>query len=146
MNPPPHAQAPERPPTVIRDQLADDFAALQEAIWAIYTPEQRAWIEAHKPAVCDRNGPPRLTEEQIAKIRALKEAFQEAIADEMATIKAAHQEARAAKAAPHPGRHRSPFPERTAHPSEVPCNDRGRREDYGCHARTRSRDPVPPLP
>ena len=56
--------------------LADDFAALQEAIWAVYTPEQRAWIEAHRPKVCDRNGPPGLTEEQIAKIRALKEAFQ----------------------------------------------------------------------
>jgi Spy/CpxP family protein refolding chaperone len=76
--------------------LADEFAALQDAIWAIYTPEQRAWIEAHKPKVCDRNGPPRLTEEQIAKIRALKEAFQESVADEMAAIKAAHQEAREA--------------------------------------------------
>jgi Spy/CpxP family protein refolding chaperone len=76
--------------------LADEFAALQDAIWAIYTPEQRAWIESHKPKVCDRNGPPNLTEEQIAKIRALKEAFQEAIADEMAAIKAAHQEAREA--------------------------------------------------
>ena len=84
---------------VIRDQLADDFAALQEAIWAIYTPEQRAWIEANKPRVCDRNGPPRLTEEQIAQIRSLMQAFQEAIADEMATIKAAHQEARAARQA-----------------------------------------------
>lgn len=76
--------------------LADEFAALQEAIWAIYTPEQRAWIESHKPKVCDRNGPPQLTEEQIAKIRALREAFQESIADEVAAIKAAHQEARAA--------------------------------------------------
>jgi Spy/CpxP family protein refolding chaperone len=84
---------------VIRDKLADDFVALQEAIWAIYTPEQRAWIEANKPRVCDRNGPPRLTEAQIAQIRSLMQAFQEAIADEMATIKAAHQEARAAKAA-----------------------------------------------
>jgi len=76
--------------------LADEFAALQDAIWAVYTPEQRAWIEAHKPQVCDRNGPPRLTEEQIAQIRALKQAFHEAVADEMAAIKAAHQEARAA--------------------------------------------------
>ena len=84
---------------VIRDKLAEDFAALQEAIWAIYTPAQRAWIEAHKPRVCDRNGPPRLTEAQIAQIRSLMQAFQEAISDEMAAIKAAHQEARAAKAA-----------------------------------------------
>lgn len=79
--------------------LADEFAALQEAIWAIYTPEQREWIEAHKPKVCDRNGPPQLTDEQIAKIRSLKQAFQEAIADEIAAIKAAQQEARAAKQA-----------------------------------------------
>jgi Spy/CpxP family protein refolding chaperone len=79
--------------------LAADFAALQESIWAIYTAEQRAWIESHKPQVCDRRGPPRLTDEQIAKIRALKQAFTEAVADELAAIKAAHQEARAAKQA-----------------------------------------------
>jgi hypothetical protein len=79
--------------------LADEFAALQQAIWAIYTAEQRAWIEANKPKVCDRRGPPNLTDEQIAKIRALKEAFMEAVADELAAIKAAHQEAREAKQA-----------------------------------------------
>ena len=76
--------------------LALDFAALQDAIWAVYTPEQRAWIEAHKPKVCDRNGPPQLTEDQIAQIRALRQAFAEAVADELAAIKAAHQQARAA--------------------------------------------------
>jgi Spy/CpxP family protein refolding chaperone len=81
---------------VILAGLAEEFAALQEAIWAIYTPEQKAWIETHKPKVCDRNGPPQLTEEQIAKIRALKQAFAEAVADELAAIKAAHQEAREA--------------------------------------------------
>lgn len=81
----------------IREGLADEFAALQDAIWAIYTAEQKAWIEAHKPQVCDRNGPPTLTEAQIAEIRALKQAFAEAVADELAAIKAAHQEARAAK-------------------------------------------------
>ena len=83
----------------IREKLADDFESLQEAIWAVYTPEQRAWIEAHKPKVCDRNGPPRLTDEQIAKIRALTQAFQAEVADEMAAIKEAHQKARAAKEA-----------------------------------------------
>jgi Spy/CpxP family protein refolding chaperone len=79
--------------------LSDDFAALQDAIWAIYTPEQKAWIEEHKPKVCDRRGPPQLTEEQIAEIRALKQAFAEAVKDELAAIKAAHEEAREAKAA-----------------------------------------------
>lgn len=77
--------------------LADDFAALQAAIWAIYTPAQRAWIEAHRPKVCGPNGPPQLTEEQVAQIRALKQAFQESVADELAAIKAAHEAARAAK-------------------------------------------------
>lgn len=76
--------------------LAEDFAALQDAIWAVYTPEQRAWIETHKPKVCDRNGPPQLTEEQVAQIRALRQAFAEAVADELAAIKAAHQQAREA--------------------------------------------------
>ena len=79
--------------------LADDFAALQDAIWAVYTPEQQAWIEAHKPKVCDRSGPPQLTEAQIAQIRELKKAFAESVADELAAIKAAHQQARAAKQA-----------------------------------------------
>lgn len=79
--------------------LADEFDALQEAIWALYTAEQKAWIDAHKPKVCDRNGPPQLTEDQIAKIRALKQAFAEAVADELAAIKAAHEEARSAKQA-----------------------------------------------
>lgn len=83
----------------IRQGLSDDFAALQDAIWQIYTAEQKAWIEAHKPKVCDRNGPPQLTEAQIAQIRALKQAFAESVADELVAIKAAHQEARAAKQA-----------------------------------------------
>lgn len=77
--------------------LHDDFAALQDAIWALYTAEQKAWIEAHKPKVCDRRGPPQLTEQQIAQIRTLKAAFAEAVADELAAIKAAHESARAAK-------------------------------------------------
>lgn len=80
----------------IIDGLADEFAALQEAIWAVYTPAQRAWIEAHRPKVCGPNGPPRLTDEQVAQIRSLKQAFQESVADELAAIKAAHQDARAA--------------------------------------------------
>ncbi|HSA54455.1 MAG TPA: Spy/CpxP family protein refolding chaperone [Gemmatimonadaceae bacterium] len=76
--------------------LADDFAALQEAIWAVYTPEQRAWIEAHRPRICGPGGPPRLTEAQIAEIRALREAFHAAVADDIAFIQQVHQEARAA--------------------------------------------------
>ena len=83
----------------ILENLATDFSKLQQDIWAIYTDAQRAWIEEHKPKVCDRFGPPRLTDEQIAQIRALKQAFAEAMADEFAAIKEAHQKAREAKAA-----------------------------------------------
>jgi Spy/CpxP family protein refolding chaperone len=79
--------------------LHDEFAALQDAIWAVYTTEQKEWIESHKPKVCDRRGPPQLTEAQIAQIRALKGAFAAAVADELAAIKAAHEDARAAKQA-----------------------------------------------
>lgn len=80
----------------ILEKLADDFAELQEAIWSVYTPEQRAWIEAHRPRVCGPDGPPRLTEEQIAEIRTLRQAFHAAVADDIAFIRQVHQEARAA--------------------------------------------------
>lgn len=76
--------------------MADDFAALQEAIWAVYTPAQRAWIEAHRPRVCGPDGPPRLTQAQIAEIRALRQAFHAAVADDIAFIRQVHQQARAA--------------------------------------------------
>lgn len=80
----------------ILDELADRFQQLQEDIWAVYTPEQQAWIEAHRPRVCGPDGPPRLTEAQIAEIRALRAAFHQAVADDLAFIKQVHQQARAA--------------------------------------------------
>jgi Spy/CpxP family protein refolding chaperone len=76
--------------------LEGDFAVLQEAVWAVYTDEQRAWIDAHRPKICRPGDRPRLTEEQIAQIRALHQAFQEAMADEIRAIKEAHQAARLA--------------------------------------------------
>lgn len=81
----------------ILEALAADFAALQEAIWAIYTPEQRAWIEAHRPKLCGPEGPPQLTQEQITEIRALREAFQAAVAADVAQLRQIHQEAMAAR-------------------------------------------------
>jgi len=83
----------------IHTELADDFAALQDAIWAIYTPEQKAWIESHRPKVCGPNGPPTLTDAQVQQIRALREAFQAAVAADLAVIKQAHHDARAARQA-----------------------------------------------
>lgn len=83
----------------ILDALAEDFAALQEAIWAVYTPEQRAWIEAHRPKLCGPNGPPQLSQEQVTQIRALREAFQAAVAADLAQLRQIHQQAMAAKQA-----------------------------------------------
>jgi Spy/CpxP family protein refolding chaperone len=73
------------------------FAKLQADIWNVYTPAQQAWIKG-RASVCRDDGP-RLTERQIQQIRALKEAFAEAIKDELEIIKAALAEARAARAA-----------------------------------------------
>jgi Spy/CpxP family protein refolding chaperone len=72
------------------------FGELQDAIWAIYTPEQRAWIEAHHPRLCGPGGPPALTDAQITAIRALRDAFEEANHSDLEIIKATFQEARAA--------------------------------------------------
>jgi len=80
----------------IRLGLDDDFAALQEAIWNVYTDEQRAWIDAHRPRMCSAGERPQLTAEQSAQIRALQQAFKEDVADEIAAIRAAHEAARAA--------------------------------------------------
>jgi hypothetical protein len=72
------------------------FEELQVAVWAVYTPAQQAWVQAHRPARCD---PPRLTDEQIAKIRALQQAFWEAVKDDIALIRSVVQEVRQVLAA-----------------------------------------------
>jgi Spy/CpxP family protein refolding chaperone len=81
----------------IQQKLADAFAALQDAIWQVYTPAQRAWIEAHRPKVCDRSGAPALTDAQVTQIRALRDAFQITVAADLAFIKHVHEEAQAAR-------------------------------------------------
>jgi Spy/CpxP family protein refolding chaperone len=81
----------------IRARLDARFEALRAAIWAIYTPEQRAWLEAHKPKPCVPG--PALTEAQRAQIKALQEAFIVAVKADLELIKAVHEEAKAARAA-----------------------------------------------
>ena len=80
-------------------RLQQAFAGLQAAIWQIYTPEQRAWIEAHRPQPCGPGGPPKLTDTQIQQIRALQQAFLSAVAADLAlireTVEAAHAAAQA---------------------------------------------------
>jgi Spy/CpxP family protein refolding chaperone len=82
----------------ILEQLAAAFKELQDAIWAVYTPAQKEWIESHKPRTCDRTAA-KLSDAQIQQIRALQEAFQKAVADDIAFIRQVNQQARAAKEA-----------------------------------------------
>ncbi len=85
----------------IMARLHAAFAKLQADIWAVYTPAQQAWIrgKASDAASCRRDVLTQLSEAQVTQIRQLKERFAAAVADELATIRAAWQAAREAKAA-----------------------------------------------
>lgn len=74
------------------------FAKLQADIWNVYSPAQRAWILAHTTRVC-RDNAPALTEAQVKAIRELKMAFEIEVKEQLAIVKAVHEEARAAYAA-----------------------------------------------
>jgi Spy/CpxP family protein refolding chaperone len=80
----------------IRERLEAAFKKLRADIWAIYTPEQRAWIESHRPGAC---GPAtvRLTQEQVQQIRALQERFMTEVKADLELIRAIVAEARAAR-------------------------------------------------
>jgi Spy/CpxP family protein refolding chaperone len=80
-------------------RLQHAFELLQAAIWQVYTPEQRAWIESHRPKPCGAEGPPKLTDAQMQQIRALQEAFMAAVKDDIATIRRVADAARAAEQA-----------------------------------------------
>ena len=68
-------------------RMSAAFAQLQAAIWQVYTPAQRAWIEAHRPKPCGPAGPPPLTDAQRQQIHALQEAFTNAVRADMTLIK-----------------------------------------------------------
>jgi Spy/CpxP family protein refolding chaperone len=80
----------------IRARLAAAEAALRAAIEAILTPEQKAWLDAHKPARCDPSKFPPLTDAQKAQIRSLEQAFQAANKADLDAVKAVLEQARAA--------------------------------------------------
>jgi Spy/CpxP family protein refolding chaperone len=80
----------------IRARLAAAEAALRAAIEAVLTPEQKAWIDAHKPQKCDPSKFPPLTDAQKAQIRALEQAFQTANKADLDAVKAILEQARAA--------------------------------------------------
>ena len=80
----------------IRARMDAAFAALQIAVNALYTAEQRAWIAAHQPRPCGPDGPPRLTDAQMQQTRALQAAFMNAVKDDIAAIRQIAESARAA--------------------------------------------------
>jgi len=80
----------------IRARLGAAEAALHAAIGAVLTAEQKAWIEAHKPARCDPSKFAPLSDAQKAQIRALEQAFQTANKADLDAVKAILDQARAA--------------------------------------------------
>jgi Spy/CpxP family protein refolding chaperone len=83
----------------ILDRLHLAFARLQLAILAIYTPAQRAWVASHQPRICGPAGPPPLTDNQVAAVRVLRQAFANDTKADMLLIRTVHQEAKTAREA-----------------------------------------------
>ena len=82
----------------IRARLDAAFKKLQADIWAIYTPEQKAWIESHRPRACGPTAA-NLTDEQVKQIRILQERFIASVKPDLELVKSVAEEARAARAA-----------------------------------------------
>ena len=82
----------------IRARLEAAFKKLQADIWAVYTPAQRAWIEAHRPRGCGR-ATLKLTDDQVKQIRDLEEQFYASVKADLELIRAIADEARAARTA-----------------------------------------------
>ena len=82
-------------PILVRLQTA--FRKLQADIWAVYTPEQRAWIESHRPRACGPDAV-RLTDEQVKQIRALQDRFYASVKADLELIRSIAEEARKARA------------------------------------------------
>lgn len=83
----------------IRNRLSAAEAALRSAIEQVLTPEQKAWLDAHRAARCDPSKFPPLTDAQKAQMRALEQAFQTANKADLDAVKAILEQAHAAAAA-----------------------------------------------
>ena len=81
----------------IQERLDAAFRKLQADIWAVYTPEQRAWIESNRPRSCD--AAVKLTDDQAKQIRALQEQFVASVKADLELIRAVAEEARKAREA-----------------------------------------------
>ena len=82
----------------IQARLEAAFKKLQADIWAVYTPEQRAWIESHRPHGCKR-GALNLTENQVNQIRDLEQQFYASVKSDLELIRSIAEEAKQARAA-----------------------------------------------
>lgn len=83
----------------VRARMDARFAALRTAILAIYTPAQRAWIEANKVRECRNGSAPALTEAQLAQIKALRDAFETAYRGDIQLLRQVADEVKAARRA-----------------------------------------------
>jgi len=82
----------------IRARLDAAFKKLQADIWAVYTPEQRAWIEAHRVRDC-KPGSLQLTDDQVKAIRDLEQRFYNAVKPDLELIRSIAEEAKKAREA-----------------------------------------------
>jgi len=82
----------------ILTRLSAAFTKLQADIWAVYTPEQRAWIEAHHPRDCTR-GSLQLTDAQVHAIRDLEQQFFAAVKPDLDLIRSIVDQAKQAREA-----------------------------------------------
>ena len=96
---PEQLQELHRQMTAILVRMAAASAALETQILALLTPEQRAWIEANTPRRCDLRS---LTPEQQARVAALRQAFEQTHAADLALVRRVMEEAHAAHRAGKP--------------------------------------------
>jgi Spy/CpxP family protein refolding chaperone len=82
----------------IRERLDTAFKKLQADIWAVYTPEQRAWIESHRARGCG-GAALHLTDEQVTQIRDLEQRFYASVKSDLELIRSIAEEAKKARAA-----------------------------------------------
>lgn len=82
-----------------RARLDAAARTLQADLAAVLTREQRAWIEAQRAGRCERGSAPSLTQEQIARIHALLEAFATAHQADLDALAAIAREVQAARQA-----------------------------------------------
>ncbi|MGH7471962.1 MAG: hypothetical protein ACRENP_28760 [Longimicrobiales bacterium] len=80
----------------IRKRMAAAEETLAAAILAVLTAEQRAWLSAHQPKVCDRNTGA-WTDAQRSEIAALMAAYEEKNKPDLDAVKVALERARLAQ-------------------------------------------------